>query len=150
MYASQVVWFDSNLLSYPDVAILHSIQSFSIIMMIKTTSKVILIFGFFLNVEIVKSQLAPAYEWVQVFSVSLRPSMYFLTTKYIIYFLYLPHYKRLNILVLYDDSLVQGLEGKANVESNLNSILSYSQYWMRHTTLDIKFELKMESHPWLV
>ena len=48
--------------------------------------------------------------------------------------------------MLYDDSLVQGLEGKANVESNLNSILSYSQYWMRHTTLDIKFELKMESH----
>ena len=80
------------------------------------------------------------------YSVSLHPSMYFLTTKYIIYFLYLPHYKRLNILVLYDDSLVQGLEGKANVESNLNSILSYSQYWMRHTTLEIKFELKMESH----
>ena len=48
--------------------------------------------------------------------------------------------------MLYDDSLVQGLEGKANVESNLNSILSYSQYWMRHTTLEIKFELKMESH----
>ena len=47
--------------------------------------------------------------------------------------------------MLYDDSLVQGLEGKANVESHLNSILSYSQYWMRHTTLEIKFELKMES-----
>ena len=47
--------------------------------------------------------------------------------------------------MLYDDSLVQGLEGKANVESNLNSILSYSQYWMRHTTIEIKFELKMES-----
>ena len=48
--------------------------------------------------------------------------------------------------MLYDDSLVQGLEGIANVESNINSILSYSQYWMRHTTLEIKFELKMESH----
>ena len=46
--------------------------------------------------------------------------------------------------MLYDDSLVQGLEGKANVESHLNSILSYSQYWMRHTTLEIKFELKKE------
>ena len=47
--------------------------------------------------------------------------------------------------MLYDDSLVQGLEGTANVESHLNSILTYSQYWMRHTTLEIKFELKMES-----
>ena len=62
MYASQVVWFDSHLFPYPDIAILQLAQSVSVIMAIKSTLNMLLIFGCFLNIGTVMSQLAPAYE----------------------------------------------------------------------------------------
>ena len=53
-------------------------------------------------------------------------------------------FSRFNIAVLYDENMVEEFGNKENVSSILENVFSFAQYWMKHETLEIKFDLKFE------
>ena len=46
--------------------------------------------------------------------------------------------------MLYDENMVEEFGNKENVSSILENVFSFAQYWMKHETLEIKFDLKFE------
>ena len=46
--------------------------------------------------------------------------------------------------MLYDENMVEEFGNKENVSSILENVISFAQYWMKHETLEIKFDLKFE------